>query len=1340
MSLKTKQTQDAVEGEGEVEVEAYASVTCRRNMPIAARTNSAAGWTSRPEALRKSQEAINGLPREEDPGATYGPEFIGTLTGKAAQLAKNKAAQLPKGKKRRLDPSASSSDHEVEVVDESSDSASSPEDEGWDSAFRRKKKDGRGHSPKDPSHDGCFTAEALKAKKVFAKRLKQGRDEERALDPSAVLKYTKKVADMRYKKADLIQEYRDISSAGLGAVVTERVAMLQKMAQGCSNLKGTTVQALWNTSAHISAAAAVLNQRAQQPGHAVAEAEWEDIRKEVRQLKGDLTHLRAENESFRSENENLKAQIKKLEEERSRVAATAPSPQPTPSMGIHPPVPPPEGSESAMDVEAEEHRRPSSFPPNGRDGGTAEPSRSPGVVPTEGGPKAPKKKNKKKKGKKGKGGDAPQVLSTPAAPRVKGKESAQGGPEGKLRGLVGQKEGQKGGVAAASQEAGKKVQPARGVATRSSSQPSTSDGWNKVVGRRAKQTQPISGGGKPSPIARKNQPAKGKNEVGNCPRPDSRKGTGSGKPPPDPSGVMGGKGGKGVPRLKAPTSAAVCITCPAGKYSEVMRIARSKVPLSELGIKNLRCKRAITGALLLEVPGPEGDKLADTLAIKLRVALAGEEGVRVDRPSKKAEVRLHNLEDSVTVADIAAAVADASGGDPSDIRVGGIKRAPNGLGTAWVRCPVAVARKVAEAGRILVGWGMARVEVLAARPLQCFRCLEEGHVRQHCRSDVDRSGVCYRCGGPGHRAAECTGRVVCPVCSTAGREATHRLGGEACIASQKKKGKRKKGAGKARTSPPSHSPQEGGLQQPASQEPVAGPSGLGQVVPPPKERRDNKRSRREEAGPSAPEDPMVLTEVQMEETRPRTANVGHTTIAQDLFLHSLTERGAGLGVASEPDRIPADDTRGPTGADYEEHLDRVAGVIRRCAPHPVVVAGDFNAKSGARGSPVTNHRGRLTEAWAASTGLHLFNEGSVSTCVRPQGESIIDLTWVNSPAVRAVGGWRVAEGIDTGSDHLYIEGESIIDLTWVNSPAVRAVGGWRVAEGIDTGSDHLYIEVILSAISPEVLRRRRERERGRPGRWAFRKMDEDALKASIAAAEWARGDDPPRPILSPDDVEEEAEELGADMERACDASMPRVRPTPFRSAYWWTEEIAELRRSSVQARRRMQRTRRAGNVAEATRARRAFRAARKALRVAIVKAKARSWEDMFKSLDKDPWGRPYRIILQRLRPWAPPVTESLEPPLLDNVVGALFPEEGPPPLLYEGPPPDWNEEWERRRCDITAFPSTWCILSGPIFGRGLWGSSTETDSSAEGACGAGSRRGLSWSPCCGTSHTTACLG
>ncbi|XP_032690136.1 uncharacterized protein LOC116853265 [Odontomachus brunneus] len=228
-----------------------------------------------------------------------------------------------------------------------------------------------------------------------------------------------------------------------------------------------------------------------------------------------------------------------------------------------------------------------------------------------------------------------------------------------------------------------------------------------------------------------------------------------------------------------------------------MPTARSRVHLSELRINNLRCNRAITGAVILEVPEPEGDKLANTLVVRLRIVLVGVEGGRVDRPSKKAEIRLHNLEDSITAAEIAAAVAGTSGGDSSDVRVGGIRRAPNGLGTRLDTVPCLRGQKGCRGG-LYPGWGLARVKVLATRPLQYFRCLEGGHVRQQCRSDVDLSGVSYRCGGPGHRTAECTGRLVCPVCSTAEKEVAHRLGGEACIDSQKKK---RKGGTKGRGKP-----------------------------------------------------------------------------------------------------------------------------------------------------------------------------------------------------------------------------------------------------------------------------------------------------------------------------------------------------------------------------------------------------------------------------------------------------------------------------------------------------------------------------------------------------------
>ncbi|KYN13603.1 hypothetical protein ALC57_14204 [Trachymyrmex cornetzi] len=43
---------------------------------------------------------------------------------------------------------------------------------------------------------------------------------------------------------------------------------------------------------------------------------------------------------------------------------------------------------------------------------------------------------------------------------------------------------------------------------------------------------------------------------------------------------------------------------------------------------------------------------------------------------------------------------------------------------------------------------------------------------------------------------------------------------------------------------------------------------------------------------------------------------------------------------------------------------------------------------------------------------------------------------------------------------------------------------------------------------------------------------------------------------------------------------------------------------------------------------------------------------------QDPWGRPYKIVVKKLRPWSPPITESLDTPLLDDVVTTLFPARG----------------------------------------------------------------------------------
>ncbi|KAJ0183012.1 hypothetical protein K1T71_000988 [Dendrolimus kikuchii] len=78
-----------------------------------------------------------------------------------------------------------------------------------------------------------------------------------------------------------------------------------------------------------------------------------------------------------------------------------------------------------------------------------------------------------------------------------------------------------------------------------------------------------------------------------------------------------------------------------------------------------------------------------------------------------------------------------------------------------------------------------------------------------------------------------------------------------------------------------------------------------------------------------------------------------------------------------------------------------------------------------------------------------------------------------------------------------------------------------------------------------------------------------------------------------------------------------------------------------------------------------YRSAKKELQVAIREAKSAAWVELLGTLDNDPWGRPYHLVRNKLRPWAPPLTQSLPPPQVADIVGALFPSraEHPPPAM-----------------------------------------------------------------------------
>lgn len=90
-------------------------------------------------------------------------------------------------------------------------------------------------------------------------------------------------------------------------------------------------------------------------------------------------------------------------------------------------------------------------------------------------------------------------------------------------------------------------------------------------------------------------------------------------------------------------------------------------------------------------------------------------------------MRVGGLNPSITVVEVGRAVAKQSDCFLTEIKMGSIRWTSNS-GTAWVRCPLRSANKLAQADQVRTSWFPLRVELLEARPFQCFKYFERGHV------------------------------------------------------------------------------------------------------------------------------------------------------------------------------------------------------------------------------------------------------------------------------------------------------------------------------------------------------------------------------------------------------------------------------------------------------------------------------------------------------------------------------------------------------------------------------------------------------------------------------------
>jgi len=105
-------------------------------------------------------------------------------------------------------------------------------------------------------------------------------------------------------------------------------------------------------------------------------------------------------------------------------------------------------------------------------------------------------------------------------------------------------------------------------------------------------------------------------------------------PPPTSSGGV---------RRRAPRNAAVAIKVGPDcmSYAEIMKQAREKINLSELGITNPRMRRAVNSGVLIEISGPDGATKADMLATRLKDTIGN--SAAVSRSIVKADIRIVGL-------------------------------------------------------------------------------------------------------------------------------------------------------------------------------------------------------------------------------------------------------------------------------------------------------------------------------------------------------------------------------------------------------------------------------------------------------------------------------------------------------------------------------------------------------------------------------------------------------------------------------------------------------------------------------------------------------------------------
>ncbi|XP_039951543.1 uncharacterized protein LOC120768853 [Bactrocera tryoni] len=257
---------------------------------------------------------------------------------------------------------------------------------------------------------------------------------------------------------------------------------------------------------------------------------------------------------------------------------------------------------------------------------------------------------------------------------------------------------------------------------------------------------------------------------------------------------------------------------------------------------------------------------------------------------------------------------------------------------------------------------------------------------------------------------------------------------------------------------------------------------------------------------------------------------------------------------------PSDSTQ-----EFQEKLDNIEDTARTIEGQ-LIIAGDLNCRAVEWGMPNTNSRGkRILEM--ARLGLIVLNTGSATTFRRPGCEETTpDITLSTERLAGSINNWKILEDY-AGSDHHY---NSFMIDTGRNAYQLSKNNGTR--------------------------------------KWNISKLDTSKLIAEI---------DEQNPSSDPSLIARKTvEHTMRNITKACQKSMPKATHSKRKAiVHWWTENIAELRRTCLRLRRSYTRSKRRGAAPQEVEQ---YKAAKKELKHAIDDSKKEKWEKLREDINRNP--------------------------------------------------------------------------------------------------------------------------